>query len=136
MWKVYLENNKSVKWVKNLHFLKHTTLDILFYKSRMFSVFVFFDSLCKFVIFSGHRSGDKKEKFWSQYLLLLKECETLMKANKDLQVTSMARIRDILLCSYQFSMEKCKLIFLNWYLTIAKISKNVENKAKMIFWKV
>merc|ERR1712105_327892 len=53
------ENNKSVKWVENLHFLKHRTLDILIYKSCTFLVFEDFDSLCKFVIFSEHKSGDK-----------------------------------------------------------------------------
>ena len=113
MWYVYVENNKSVKWVKNLHFLNHTTLDILIYKSRMFLVFVIFDSLCKFVIFSGHKSGDKIEKFWSLYLLLSKECWTWINADKDLQISLMARIRDIFLFSYQFSMDNCKLISLN-----------------------
>ena len=136
MWQVYLENNKSVKWIKNLHFLKHATLDILIYKSRMFLVFVILDSLCKFVIFSGHKSGDKIEKFWSQCLLFLKECQTLMKADKDLQISPMARSRDIFSFSYQFSMENCKLIFLNHCLTTAKIFKIIENWKKIIFWKL
>ena len=84
MWYVYLVSNKSMKWVKNLHFLKHTSLDILYFKSRTFLVFVFLDSLCKFVIYSGHKSVEKKEKFWSQYLLFLEECQTLTKADNDL----------------------------------------------------
>lgn len=50
----------------------------------MFLVFVIFYSLCKFVIFSEHMSGDKKEKNWSQYHLILIECQTLRKADKDL----------------------------------------------------
>ena len=58
-------NNKSVKGVKNLHFQTHATLDILIFKSRMFLVFVFIDFLCKFVIYSEHKSGDKKLKFLS-----------------------------------------------------------------------
>ena len=79
----------------------------------MFLVFVFFDSLCKFVIFSGHRSGDKKEKFWSQQLLSLEEYQTLTKADKDLPISPLARSRDIYFFSYQFPIDKCKLIYLN-----------------------
>ena len=75
-------------------------------------VFVFFDSLCKFVIFRGQRSGDKKEKIRSQQLLSLEEYQTLTKADKDLPISPLARSRDIYLFSYQFSMDKCKLIYL------------------------
>ena len=52
MRNVSLVNNKSVKGVKNLHFQKHATLDILIFRSRTFLVFVFIDFLCKFVIYS------------------------------------------------------------------------------------
>ena len=77
----------------------------------MFLVFVIFDSLCKFVIFSGDKSGDKIEKFWCQYLLSSKECQLLMKADEDLQILLMARSRDIFSFSFQFSVDNCKLIF-------------------------
>ena len=112
---------------QNLHFLKHTILDILIYKNCTFLVFVIFDSLCKFVIFSRYKSGDKIEKFWSQYLLFSKQYQTLMKADKNLQISPMAWSKDISLNSYQLSMNNCKLIFLNWCLTIAKIFKIIEN---------
>ena len=79
----------------------------------MFMVFVIFDSLCKFVIFSAHKSGDKKEKFWSQYLLFLKECQTLTNPDEDLQISPMARSRDIFLFTYQLLIGKRKSIFLN-----------------------
>ena len=81
----------------------------------------------KFVIFNGHKSGDKIEKFWSQCLLFLKECQTSMKADEDLQISPMARSRDIFSFSYQFSMDNCKLIFFNHCLTTAKIFKIIEN---------
>ena len=71
----------------------------------MFLVFVIFDSLCKFVIFSGHESGDKIEKFWCQYLLSSKECQLSMTADKDLQISPMARSRDIFPISFQFSVD-------------------------------
>ena len=54
MRNVSLVNNKSVKGVKNLHFQKHATLDILIFKSRMFLVFVFIDFLDKLVVYSEH----------------------------------------------------------------------------------
>ena len=88
----------------------------------MFLVFVIFDSLCKFVIFSGEKSGDKIEKFWCQYLLSSKECQLLMKADEDLQILPTARSMDIFLFSFQFSFDNCKIdIFLNKCLIIAKI---------------
>ena len=65
MRNVCLVNNKPVKGVKNLHFQKHATLDILILRSHTFLVFVFVDYLCKFVNYSGHNSGDKKLKFLS-----------------------------------------------------------------------
>ena len=60
------------------------TYDLRYTNLQESHVFVFFDSLCKFVIYSGHRSGEKKEQFWSLILLFLEECQTLTKADNDL----------------------------------------------------
>ena len=96
-----------------MRFPKHITVDILIQKSLIFLVFIFLDSLCKFGIFSRHKSGDKKEKFWSHYLLFLEECHTLTKADNDLAILPSASSRDIYLFSYQSPMDKCKSMYLN-----------------------
>ena len=55
------------------------------------------------------------------------ECQLLMKADEDLQISPMARSRDIFSFSFQFSVDNCKLIFFDICLIIAKIFKNLEN---------
>ena len=97
-----------MKWVKILHFLKHTTLDILIHKSRTFLVFVNFDSLCKFVIFS-----DKIKKNPISISLIFKRMSNMNKVDKNLQIPPMARTRDVFQFLYQFSIDDSKLIFLN-----------------------
>merc|ERR1712148_26534 len=89
------ENNKSVKWVKNLHFLKHRTLDILIYKSCTFLVFEDFDSLCKFVIFSEHKSGDKIKKKSDLNISYFQRMSNMNKVDMNLQIPPMARSRDV-----------------------------------------
>ena len=55
----------------------------------------------------------KKKNFNPNISLFFKECQTLTNPDEDLQISPMARSRDIFLFTYQLLMGKRKSIFLN-----------------------
>ena len=55
----------------------------------------------------------KRKNFNPNISFFFKECQTLTNPDEDLQISPMARSRDIFLFTYQLLMGKRKSIFLN-----------------------
>ena len=85
----------------------------------MFLLFVFIDSLCKFVIYSRYKSGDEKLRFWFQFLQLCKECEVVLRADKDLSIFLLARSKETLIFANQYLVGCCWMIKLDYFQTTA-----------------